>query len=338
MKFIDEVDIEVVAGKGGSGCKSFRREKFVPLGGPDGGNGGTGGSVIIKSDRELLTLLDFRLKSFWKAEDGKPGEGGRREGKSGKDLIIRVPVGTEVIDLDTSELICDLNHEGSSFVVAKGGRGGKGNEFFKSSTNRAPEKFQPGEAGELKKIKLSLKLVADVALIGLPNAGKSTLISRLSAAKPKIADYPFTTLTPNLGVVKAYDNKSFAIADIPGLIPGAHKGKGLGIKFLKHIERTRILLHLIDISTIEANNHSDYVWNIYEQIRNELILFSKELGAKEQVIVLTKIDTLSDKTIAKNLCKFFISKGLECFAVSSASGEGLQDLLTALTHKVFSSS
>lgn len=335
MKFIDEVEIEVIAGKGGSGCKSFRREKFVPRGGPDGGDGGKGGSVILTADNNLLTLLDFRLKPQWKAQDGKPGQGGRREGKAGSDLHIKVPVGTEVIDLKSGKLLSDLSESGQCFVVARGGRGGKGNEFFKSPTNRAPEKFQPGEEGEQRSVKLSLKLMADVALIGLPNAGKSTLISRLSAAKPKIADYPFTTLTPNLGVVRAGQGKSFVIADIPGLVEGAHRGKGLGIRFLKHIERTRFLLHLIDVTASGDELDPKKLWTSYQEVNEELAKFSSELKNKPQIVVLTKIDVLGDAKKAEKLCGFFKRKKLSCFAVSSATGTGLKELLNGVTKKIF---
>ena len=234
MKFIDEATIEVQAGHGGSGCKHFRREKYVPYGGPDGGNGGNGGSVILVADENTQTLLDFRFKPKWKAENGCPGEGARRDGRAGENLLIKVPVGTQVLDVETDEVLADLFEKDQQYIIARGGRGGLGNTMFKSSTNRTPEYFQPGEEGEAGIYKLSLKLVADIGLIGLPNAGKSTLISRISAAKPKIADYPFTTLIPNLGVVK-YGEGSFVVADIPGLIPGAHAGKGLGIRFLKHV-------------------------------------------------------------------------------------------------------
>ena len=336
MKFIDEVEIEVTAGKGGAGCRSFRREKFVPLGGPDGGNGGSGGSIVFQADNNLLTLLDFRFRPLWKAEDGRPGEGCRREGKSGEDLLVKVPIGTEIIDQTTGELIHDLAAAGEKFVVAKGGRGGKGNDFFKSATNRAPEKTQPGEEGQFRKIRLSLKLMADVAIIGFPNAGKSTLISRVSEAKPKIADYPFTTLVPNLGVVKIGPGKSFVVADIPGLISGAHEGKGLGITFLKHIERTRVLLHLIDLTSYEVETSKESVMKAYSEIQNELEQFSAELVNKPQIIVLTKTDVFEDKALIPKIQKEFKKKGLECFAISSATGEGVKDLLSSLSNKVFS--
>lgn len=253
MKFIDEATIFVEAGHGGSGIKSFYREKFVPLGGPDGGNGGRGGSVVLVATSNLTTLLDFHFQPRWKATDGLKGQGSRKDGRAGDDLIIQVPVGTQVYksagfdekkEPILGELVCDFDQDGATLTLAQGGRGGKGNSFFKSPTNRAPEHFQPGEEGGIGEYVLSLKLVADVGLVGLPNAGKSTLISRISAARPKIADYPFTTLTPNLGVVQAKGGKSFVVADIPGLIPGAHQGKGLGIKFLKHVERTKVIAHL----------------------------------------------------------------------------------------------
>ncbi len=337
MKFIDEVEIEVTAGKGGAGCKSFRREKFVPLGGPDGGNGGQGGSVILVADNNLLTLLDFRYRPLWKAEDGKPGEGSRREGKSGEDLIIKVPMGTEIINTESGELLKDLASNGDTFKVAKGGRGGKGNDFFKSATNRAPEKFQPGEAGAFIKIRLSLKLMADVALIGFPNAGKSTLISRVSEAKPKIADYPFTTLVPNLGVVRIGAGKSFVIADVPGLISGAHEGKGLGIRFLKHIERTKLLLHLIDINSEDQEPALEKVLKAHQEFQLELSQFSSDLTNKPQIVLLTKIDTLLDKSLIETMKTEFKNKGFECLAISSATGDGIKELLSALSNRVFSS-
>lgn len=331
MKFIDEVSIHVAAGKGGSGCKSFRREKFVPMGGPDGGNGGSGGSVILQVDRNVLTLLDFRHRPNWKAEDGKPGAGSRKDGKSGEDLVIKVPLGTEVIDSASSELLCDLSEDGQTFIAAKGGRGGKGNDFFKSPTNRTPEQFQPGEAGEDREITLSLKLVADVGLIGLPNAGKSTLISRLSAARPKVADYPFTTLVPNLGVVQTSDKKSFVIADIPGLIPGAHTGKGLGTKFLKHIERTKVLVHLIDVNYTEGENLSENIFATFQQINNELELFSAELMKKPQLVAITKIDTLNDPDLIEQAVEDMKGRGFDCVAISSVSGSGIKELTDKLT-------
>jgi GTP-binding protein len=287
MKFIDEATILVEAGHGGSGIKSFYREKFVPLGGPDGGNGGRGGSVILVATANLTTLLDFHFQPRWKATDGLKGQGSRKDGKAGEDLIIKVPVGTQVYksagfdenkEPILGDLVCDFDKDGATMTLAQGGRGGKGNSFFKSPTNRAPEHFQPGEEGESGEYVLSLKLVADVGLVGLPNAGKSTLISRISAARPKIADYPFTTLTPNLGVVQAKGGRSFVVADIPGLIPGAHQGKGLGIKFLKHVERTKVIAHLIDPSQLKDDGSPFPPLEAWEAITNELRLFSPEIA------------------------------------------------------------
>ena len=252
--FIDEAKIYVKGGDGGKGCVSFRREKYIPRGGPDGGDGGEGGDVIITADRNLHTLIDLRYQQHYRADRGGHGEGSNKHGKDGGDCRIRVPVGTIIKDTDTELILEDLNEDGKSLIAAKGGRGGKGNTRFKSSTNRAPRRAQKGLPGEEKWLYLELKLLADISIIGFPNAGKSTLISKISAAKPKISDYPFTTLTPNLGVVRVGDYKSFVVADIPGLIEGAYKGKGLGIRFLKHIERTKILLHLIDMSAGEGRD------------------------------------------------------------------------------------
>lgn len=327
MKFIDEAVIKVQAGKGGAGARSFRREKFVPYGGPDGGEGGDGGSVVLVADSNTHTLLDFTFQPRWQAENGAAGEGGRRAGKSGKDLLIKVPVGTEVTRTDNGEFVTDLAQVGERFVLAKGGRGGKGNEFFKTPTNQAPEHHQPGEEGEVIEVRLSLKLVADVGLIGFPNAGKSTLISRISAARPKIADYPFTTLVPNLGVVRTRSGRTFVVADIPGLIEGAHEGKGLGIKFLKHVERTKILAHLID--PFPPGEEAPDPLRAFDTINNELRSFSEELGTKPQIAVITKIDALGDRAEVERLTRLFTERGVRCLAISSVSGDGL-DALTEL--------
>jgi GTPase len=342
MKFIDEAILKVEAGNGGSGYRHFHREKFVPLGGPDGGNGGAGGSVILKADRNKNTLLDFQFQPRWKATDGERGDESNRDGKSGQDLVIPVPVGTQIFDYDQakdqtgSTLIADLGQDGETFVLAKGGRGGKGNAFFKSPTNRAPEHFQPGEKGEAGTFVLSLKLVAEVGLIGFPNAGKSTLISRISAARPKIADYPFTTVTPNLGVVAAPGNRSFVVADIPGLIPGAHQGKGLGIRFLKHVERTRILAHLIDPLQLDLEGNPVSPEAAFEAINFELRSFSEELSKKPQLIVLTKSDAIADREALADALRFFEHQGLKTLVVSSVSGEGIDELLKVLASMVFS--
>jgi GTP-binding protein len=340
MKFVDEVRIYVESGKGGSGCRSFRREKFVPFGGPDGGDGGKGGDVILAADRNKGTLLDFQFQPRWKAEDGDAGEGRKSSGRGGQDLIIPVPVGTEVLRINPEdpeaapELVADLSTDGQQFVLAKGGRGGKGNHFFKSATNRVPEHFQPGEAGEAGQYLFSLKLVADLGLVGFPNAGKSTLISRISSAKPKIADYPFTTLTPNLGVVQGAGGYSFVVADIPGLIPGASEGKGLGIQFLKHIERTRLIAHLVNpMQVADDGSVLDPIESI-NLINTELKNFSEILANKPQIIVLTKCDTLDNEEIED------IKKTLEdqfpntVFAISSVSGFGLEEFINKVTQTV----
>jgi len=286
MQFVDYVKIYVKAGDGGRGCVSFRREKYVPRGGPDGGDGGKGGDVIIKASSDLHTLLDYRYKKIYKAERGEHGKGSNMTGRDGEDLIIKVPVGTVIKNMETNKIIADLDEEGKSIVIAKGGRGGLGNTHFATSTNQAPRYAQPGQKGEELWIILELKLLADVGLIGLPNAGKSTLISVISSAKPKIADYPFTTLTPVLGVVKYGDHQSFVVADIPGLIEGAHRGTGLGHQFLRHVERTSMLLHLVDVSDFID---SDPVEN-FEKIQKELELYNPSLIKKPLAVAGTKID------------------------------------------------
>lgn len=330
MKFVDEVTITVEAGKGGAGARSFRREKYVPFGGPDGGNGGRGGSVIVVADRNKRTLLDFKYHPQWKAQNGQGGAGSRREGKSGKDLLIPLPVGTQVIDQSSGEIRVDLVEDGQRFVLAKGGRGGKGNEFFKSATNQAPEHAQPGEPGEAGTFVLSLKLLADLGLVGFPNAGKSTLISRISSARPKIADYPFTTLVPNLGVVQAKGGRTFVVADIPGLIPGAHEGKGLGIKFLKHVERTRSIAHLIDVGMLDKQGQLVKPLDAFKIVNNELKEFSQELAEKPQIIVLTKADTSSDRESLTTFKREFVKLGHDCHIISSATGEGIEELIEAM--------
>lgn len=286
MKFFDEAFITVQSGDGGRGCVSFRREKFIPRGGPDGGDGGKGGDVIFKSSSHRRTLYPFRFKRQFKAKDGSPGQGSQKTGKNGGDLIIEIPPGTLITDEETNEIVKDFTQPDETYIIAEGGRGGQGNTRFKTATHRAPRFAQPGEPGQFLKLKLELKLLADVGIIGLPNAGKSTLISAISSATPKIADYPFTTLTPTLGVVKAGWGEPFVVADIPGLIEGAHKGVGLGIRFLRHIERTRVLVHLIDISTVDPQNPLAE----YETINRELASYSSQLMEKPQIVVLNKID------------------------------------------------
>jgi GTPase len=334
MKFIDEAEVAVQAGRGGPGARRFRREKFVPLGGPDGGNGGRGGSVIVRADANKHTLLDFKFKKNLEAGSGASGGGTLSDGKAGEDLLVDLPIGTQIFNVETGELVIDLAVNGETFVLAAGGRGGKGNAFFKSPTNQSPEHAQPGEAGQAGVFRLSLKLVADIGLIGFPNAGKSTLISRISNSRPKIADYPFTTLTPNLGVAGLSGGRSLVVADIPGLIPGAHAGKGLGIQFLKHIERTKVLAHLIDASQIDENGETINALDSFNLINQELTLFSGELSRKKQLIVLTKLDTgVSPDKIAE-ITKEFNALGLECLAISSVSGQGIEILLEHLFHLV----
>jgi GTP-binding protein len=321
MKFIDEAVIEVAGGNGGVGCVSFRREKFVPKGGPDGGNGGRGGSVILRANRHLTTLLDFHYKRTYQAPRGDHGLGSRKTGRSAEDIVLDVPVGTLVRDGATSEIIADMVNDGELAVVARGGRGGRGNAEFATSTNQAPREFEQGEDGEHRSLLLELKLLADIGLVGLPNAGKSTLISVISAAHPKVADYPFTTLVPNLGIVKVAEGKSFVVADIPGLIEGAHLGKGLGIQFLKHVERTKALVFLLDCS-------SDSPAADFAVLLNELKSYNKALGRKPRIVVLTKTDLLPPDEAAKVSRKRIGGKGV-C-AISAVSGSGVADLVAAM--------
>jgi GTP-binding protein len=320
--FIDEAKIRVAGGSGGNGCVAFRREKFVPRGGPSGGDGGHGGSVILESNAHLNTLLKFRYKRQFCAENGRNGEGSNRHGRNGEDVVIAVPVGTLGRHADSGELLWDFNQAGQRFVAARGGRGGRGNARFATSTNQAPRRADPGEAGEDKTLLLELKLLADVGLVGFPNVGKSTLISRLSAAHPKIADYPFTTLEPSLGVVELAGNQSFVMADIPGLIGGASQGKGLGIRFLKHIERTRLLLHLVDSA---ANIERDPVED-YGVIMNELQSFSPDLVKKPLILVASRIDAAGDRTRIQKLREFCAERGLTLIEISAVTGEGLETL------------
>jgi GTP-binding protein len=328
-EFIDYVKIQVRAGRGGKGCVSFRREKFIPKGGPDGGDGGRGGHIIIRADSQLSTLLDHRYKKTYRAKNGGHGRGKKQHGSDGDDLIIRVPVGTVVRDADTEEIIADLDHEGAEILVAKGGRGGLGNSHFATSVRQAPRYAQPGEDGEEKTLILELKLLADVGLIGLPNAGKSTLLSRISAARPKIADYPFTTLVPNLGVVKMEDFRSFVVADIPGLIEGAHRGAGLGQRFLRHIERTRLLVHLVDVSVA---SEGDPVENM-KTINNELHHYGAGLDQRPQVIAASKMDAVDPEKLKRleDYCKI---EQRPLFPISSVTGEGIRELLIFLVEEL----
>ena len=332
MRFVDEVKIHVRAGDGGSGCVSFRREKYVPKGGPDGGDGGKGGDVVIKATRVKQTLLDFHFQRHFKATRGGHGRGKQQTGKSGEPFVLEVPVGTEVRDVDTGELLGDLTQEDDFVVVAKGGRGGKGNMHFATSTRRAPRIAQPGKTGEERTIKLELKLLADVGLIGLPNAGKSTLISRISSARPKIADYPFTTLSPNLGVVRLDLGESMVVADIPGLIEGAHRGAGLGIKFLRHIERTILLIHIVDVSSCEQD--VQIAIDNYHKVNDELGHFSSELLGKPQIVCLNKIDLLVKRESLEQLREAFQRLEAPVHAISALTGEGIQGLLWAAAERL----
>jgi GTP-binding protein len=322
--FIDEAKIWVKAGDGGSGCISFRREKYIPKGGPDGGDGGKGGDVWFEASNDVDTLLDFAGRHHWRAEDGQPGSGANCSGADGNDLIIRVPAGTQIYDEDLGGLLLmDLNETGMKVRICRGGRGGRGNKAFATSTRQTPRFAQKGQAGKERNIRLVLKLIADIGIVGLPNAGKSTLLARCSAARPKIASYPFTTLEPMLGIVELTDYRRFVMADLPGLIEDAHKGAGLGIDFLRHIERTRIIVHLLDIMPLDGSKPAEN----YEKIRKELLSYSKELGKKKEVIVINKIDLDPEGENLKKIKKKF--KG-EVFAISAATGRGVRELCEGL--------
>ncbi len=325
--FKDEAIIEVQAGKGGDGIVSFRREKYVPRGGPDGGDGGKGGSVVLVADPSLNSLYKIGSSPLYKAEDGESGKGSNMTGRSGKDLVVRVPVGTLVYDADRGYLLKDLSFEGAKVVVAKGGKGGKGNARFATPEMRAPRFAEKGRKGQRRKLRLELKLIAHVGLVGLPNAGKSTLLSRLSSARPKIADYPFTTLTPHLGIVELDIGRTFVLADIPGLVEGAHEGHGLGHRFLRHIERTKYLLHLVDCSSMAE----DPV-RAWETIRKELEAYSKELASKEYLVVATKMD---DPMAMERAGKLEKALGREVLRISAVTGFGLDRLLGALRALLF---
>lgn len=328
--FIDEVRILVKAGDGGNGCLAFRREKYVPRGGPSGGDGGRGGDVILVSSEHENTLLKFRYNPEHKAERGRHGEGSNRTGADGQSLEVQVPVGTVVYDESTGARLYDFTHPGERFTVASGGRGGKGNARFATSTHQAPTEHEPGRPGEEKRLRLELKLLADVGLVGFPNAGKSTLISRLSAARPKIADYPFTTLEPNLGVVELPDYRSFVVADIPGLIEGAHEGHGLGIQFLRHIERTRLLVHLVDVS--EASGR-DPVQD-FETVMDELASFSRDLVSKPMLVAASKMDVAQNPARVLALRLHVAERGMPYFEISSATGLGIEKLKFAMAERV----
>ena len=327
--FIDEAKISVKAGDGGHGSIAFRREKFVPRGGPSGGDGGNGGNIYLVADPHENTLLKFRFNHIFRAGRGHHGEGSNRHGKNGEDLEIRVPVGTAVYDDETGDLFHDFTETGERVLIAKGGRGGHGNAHFASSSNRAPQRAQDGAPGEDKNLRLELKLLADVGLVGYPNVGKSTLISRISAAHPKIADYPFTTLEPHLGVVSLDTDKSFVMADIPGLIEGAHLGHGLGIQFLRHIERTRLLLHLIDVSGISDRDPVDE----FNAINLELAEHNADLPKKPKIIVATKMDVADPKKVQK-LTRWCKKNNLDLLKISSVTGDGLENLKRAVFEKL----
>jgi len=324
--FIDEVLITVKAGDGGNGCLAFRREKFVPRGGPSGGDGGRGGDVTLVASEHYNTLLHLRYNPEHNAERGRHGEGSNRTGREGKSIEVPVPVGTVVYDTETGEKIADLATPGQTFTVAHGGRGGRGNARFATSTHQAPTEHEDGKPGDFLKLRLELKVLADVALVGFPNAGKSTLISRLSAAKPKIADYPFTTLEPNLGVVRAGD-KTFVLADIPGLIEGAHEGHGLGIRFLRHVERSRLLVHLVDVSDFTGRDPA----HDFDVILTELASFSADLAGKPMLVVASKIDACQDTSRIDAVKAKAEGLGLPLFQISSATGEGIEELRFAMS-------
>ncbi len=326
MRFIDEAEILVAAGHGGRGCVSFRREKYVPKGGPDGGDGGDGGDIVFVAVQRLSSLLDFRYRREYKAERGEHGMGSLCHGKNGLDLIIKVPVGTEIKDMETGQDLADMTRDGEVFLCCRGGRGGKGNAHFKTSTHQTPRFAQPGEDGGERRLKLVLKILADVGIIGFPNAGKSTLISVISAARPKIADYPFTTLVPHLGVVRFGDFGGFVVADIPGLVEGAHLGKGLGIKFLKHIERTGLFTHVLDLCPAEGRDPlADF-----KTVNRELKAFNEKLSERPQIVALNKIDVPEARQRVPEMLNFFNALGIKVFAISAATGEGVKELVACV--------
>ena len=321
--FVDQVNIVVKAGKGGNGCVSFRRESKVPKGGPDGGRGGDGGSVFLVSETNLNSLVYFRFHPINKAKNGKPGEGSNRQGKRGEDIVLRVPVGTIVREEGREKILHDFLEQGQVFLAARGGKGGRGNASYATSTHQVPREFQPGRPGEEKKLFLELKIIADIGLVGFPNVGKSTLISGISAARPVIADYPFTTLTPNLGVVDSGGSRSFVVADIPGLIEGAHEGHGLGIRFLKHIERTKVLIHLIDVSPATGRDPVDD----YGVVMKELEAYDPVLASRPKIIVANKTDVLGGhRSRLERLRRLAGKEGVPFFAVSALTGKGLKEL------------
>ncbi|MFO0624715.1 MAG: GTPase ObgE [Polyangiales bacterium] len=325
MKFIDEVEIQVGAGDGGAGAVSFRRESHVPFGGPDGGDGGRGGDVVVEADAQLGTLLEFRHRPRWQAPHGEPGGRTDCNGRGGEDLVIRVPVGTVVLDKDTGETLADLTEKDQRVVIARGGRGGLGNMNFATPWDQAPRRAQPGEKGERRALRLELRLLADVGILGFPNAGKSTFISAVSRARPKVADYPFTTLVPNLGLVRVDVDRSFVMADIPGLIPGAAQGAGLGIRFLKHVERTRVLLHLL---TVEGDDF-DLVGR-YDALMNEVSTFDPELADRPQIVAVSQVDLPDARAAWELAAPTFAARGITLHKVSAVTGEGVQEIIFRL--------
>src|ERR1044072_7529060 len=329
MEFLDRARLVVKGGDGGNGVTAFRREKFVPRGGPSGGDGGRGGSGFMESTTQLNTLLQFRFNPEYRAGRGRHGEGSNRHGRDGEDLTVLVPVGTIVTDAETGELIHDFSLPGERINIAPGGRGGKGNARFATSTNRAPRYHEDGQPGAIRTLQLELKLIADIGLVGFPNVGKSTLISRISAARPKIADYPFTTLEPNLGVVTYGEGDTYVVADIPGLIEGAHEGTGLGLEFLRHVERTKLLLHVVDVSSTERDPVEDFL-----TISNELKLYKSDLLVKPQVVAASKMDAVDDPARVERLRHFAEEQGLEMFEISALTGQGIKQLIDALGKKV----
>ena len=335
--FVDEVNIHVEAGHGGRGCLAFRREKFVPRGGPSGGDGGHGGSVYLIASPHINTLINFRFHPEFEAQRGEHGMGSNCTGHGGADLELPVPIGTLVYERTEGDppyrLVADLAEEGQRVLLAKGGRGGMGNARFATSTNRAPRKVQPGEPGEVKDLRLELKLLADVGLVGFPNAGKSTMIARISAARPKIADYPFTTLVPNLGVVRLGEDRSFVVADVPGLIEGAHRGLGLGHQFLRHLERTKVLVHLVDVSSATGRDPASDL----DIIRQELERFQPTLAAKPQIVAASKIDAVDDESRVTAVAKRAAELKLPFYRVSAATGAGIQELLEAMWQRLAAS-
>jgi len=332
MDFLDEALITIRSGDGGRGCVSFRREKYIPKGGPDGGDGGAGGNVILRTTTRLNSLVDFRFRQHFKAQNGEPGRSKNQTGKGGKDVVIEVPVGTLVRELETEEVLIDLVEEDQEFLILSGGRGGRGNQHFATPTNRTPRKAQSGLPGRQIRVRLSLKYLSDIGLIGLPNAGKSTLLSRLTSARPKIDSYPFTTLIPNLGVLRFEDEKTLTLADIPGLIEGASQGRGLGHRFLKHIERTKLLLHVLDLAY--TPNHD--LLEDYFAVNGELERYHPSLAERDQLIVINKIDLYSQETRnIQSLREALGALGLTSLPVSALTGEGLEDVKAALARKFF---